>query len=258
MFKLAKSAVVVLGFSVSLVSFAAPIATVNGVPISEELANLFITEQTAQGAPDSPELRNAVREELIRRQLIVQEAKKSGLDKRADVAKQLEAAYQNQIVRAYVQEYAKKNPVTDAALKAEYDRVKAQMGNTEYKARHVLVKTEDEAKAIIAKLKGGEKFENVAKQSLDPGSKENGGDLGWSSANAFVKPFADALMALQKGKFTEAPVQSNFGFHVIMLEDTRPLAPPSFEEAKPQLLQQMQGAQIAQMIEALRAKAKVN
>ena len=234
-----------------------PIATVNGTPISKSMADLFANEQLAQGAQDSPEFRNAVREELIRRQLLTQEAKKAGIDKRADVVAQIEAGRQAQLVRAYIQDYLQKHPISDAQLKSEYERIKSQLGSTEYKARHVLVATEDEAKAIIAALKKGEKIETLAKQSKDPGTKDNGGDLGWNSAGAFVKPFADALAALSKGKFTETPVQTNFGYHVILLEDARPLTPPTFEEAKGQLAQQLQGQQIAKMIEELRAKAKV-
>ena len=231
--------------------------TVNGVAISQNMANVFIAEQKAQGAPDTPELKNAVREELIRRELLLQEAKKAGLDKKPDIAAQAEAARQAFFVRAYVQEYVKKNPISDAELKAQYEAIKAQLGNTEYKARHILVKDEADAKAIIDNLKKGAKFEELAKQSIDPGSKDNGGALDWASAGNFVKPFSDALTALTKGKYTETPVKTDFGYHVIMLEDTRPLTVPAFEEIKPRLLQQAQSQQINKMVEALRAKAKV-
>ena len=231
--------------------------TVNGVAISQNMANVFIAEQKAQGAPDTPELKNAVREELIRRELLLQEAKKAGLDKKPDIAAQAEAARQAFFVRAYVQEYVKKNPISDADLKAQYETIKAQLGNTEYKARHILVKDEADAKAIIDNLKKGAKFEELAKQSIDPGSKDNGGSLDWASAGNFVKPFSDALTALTKGKYTETPVKTDFGYHIIMLEDTRPLTVPAFEEIKPRLLQQAQGQQVNKMVEALRAKAKV-
>ena len=231
--------------------------TVNGVAISQNMANVFIAEQKAQGAPDTPELKNAVREELIRRELLLQEAKKAGLDKKPDIAAQAEAARQAFFVRAYVQEYVKKNPISDAELKAQYETIKTQMGHTEYKARHILVASEDDAKAIIANLKKGAKFEELAKQSIDPGSKENGGDLGWASAANFVKPFSEALVALNKGKYTEAPVKTDFGYHVILLEDSRPMNPPSFDELKPRLLQQAQNEQVNKMVDALRAKAKI-
>ena len=238
-------------------SAAGAFVTVNGVAISQNLANVFIAEQKAQGAPDTPELKSAVREELIRRELLIQEAKKAGIDKRPDVAAQAEAARQAFFVRAYIQEYVKKNPITDAQLKSEYDKIKTQLGSTEYKARHILVTSEDDAKVIIAELVKGGKFEELASKSIDPGSKDNGGDLDWASAGNFVKPFSDALTGLSKGKFTETPVKSDFGYHVILLEDTRPLKVPDFEEVKPRLLQQTQTQQISKMVEGLRAKAKV-
>ena len=231
--------------------------TVNGVAVSQNLANAFIAEQKAKGAPETAELKNAVREELIRRELLAQEAKKAGIDKQPDVVMQADAARQAIFVRAYIQDYVKKHPISDAQLKAQYDAMKSQMGSTEYKLRHILVASEDDAKSIIANLKKGAKFEELAKQSIDPGSKENGGDLGWASAGNFVKSFGDALTALAKGKYTEAPVKTDFGYHVILLEDTRPMTPPSFDEVKPRLMQQAQGQQINKMVEGLRAKAKI-
>ena len=232
--------------------------TVNGVAIPQSLADIFIAEQKAQGAPDSPELKKAVREELIRRELLIQEAKKAGLDKKSEVAAQAEAARQAFFVRAYVQDYVKKNPISDAQLKTQYEAIKTQLGNTEYKTRHILVKNEDDAKAIIANLKKGAKFEELAKQSIDPGSKDNGGDLGWASAGNFVKPFSDGLTSLSKGKYTEIPVKTEFGYHVILLEDSRPLSVPPFEEIKPRLLQQAQSQEINKLVDGLRSKAKVD
>jgi peptidyl-prolyl cis-trans isomerase C len=255
--KLATTLFVGTMMSASLMAAGNAFVTVNGVAVSQNLANVFIAEQKAQGAPDTPELKSAVREELIRRELLIQEAKKAGIDKRPEVAAQAEAARQAFFVRAYIQEYVKKNPIGDAQLRADYDKIKAQLGSTEYKARHILVVSEDDAKAIIANLKKGAKFEELATQSIDPGSKDNGGDLGWASAGNFVKPFSDALTGLAKGKYTETPVKSDFGYHVIMLEDTRPLNVPAFEELKPRLLQQAQSVQINKMVEGLRAKAKV-
>ena len=243
--------------SASVMAAGSTFVTVNGVAVSQTMADVFMAEQKAKGAPDTPELKNAVREELIRRELLVQEAKKAGLDKKADVVAQAEAARQALYIRAYIQEYVKKNPITDAQLMADFEKIKAQVGNTEYKARHILVKEEAEAAAIIEKLNKGAKFEELASQSIDPGSKENGGDLGWASAGNFVKPFSDALTALAKGKYTAAPVKSDFGYHVILLEDSRPLAPPKFDELKPRLLQQAQSQQITKMVEDLRTKAKV-
>lgn len=231
--------------------------TVNGVAVSQNLANAFMAEQKAKGAPDTPDLKNAVREELIRRELLLQEAKKIGLDKKPEISAQADAARSAIYIRAYIQDYVKKNPIAEAQLRAQYETIKTQLGSTEYKARHILVKSEDEAKTIIESLAKGTKFEELAKQSVDPGSKENGGDLGWASAGNFVKPFSDALTSLTKGKHTEAPVKSEFGYHVIQLDDTRPLNTPPFEEIQPRLVQQAQSEQINKMVEALRAKAKV-
>jgi peptidyl-prolyl cis-trans isomerase C len=234
-----------------------PFVKVNGATVSQSFADTFIAEQKAKGAADSPELRNAVREELIRREILFQEAKKAGLDKKPDIAAQAEAAKQAILIRSYVQDYIKKHPIEEAQLRADYEKVKAQVGGTEYKAHHILVKEETEAQSIIDKLKKGEKFAELAKQSIDPGSKENGGDLGWAASSNYVKPFADALAALEKGKYTDKPVKSDFGYHVIMLEDTRPTSFPPFEEVQPRLLQQAQAQQITKMVEGLRAKAKV-
>ncbi len=232
-------------------------ATVNGTVIPQSTFDAFYAEQKAQGAPDSAELRNAVREELIRRELLIQEAKKAGLDKNPAVVAQMELSRNAILIRAFVQDYVKKHPISDAQLKSEYDLMKSKMGGTEYKSRHILVETEDQAKAIIENLKKGAKFEELAKQSKDPGSKENGGDLGWSAPAAFVPPFAEAMSKLAKGKYTEAPVKTDFGWHVIQLDDFRPLEAPPFEQVKPQMAQAANQQQVQKMIQELRAKAKV-
>lgn len=233
-------------------------ATVNGVAISQSTAEVFMAEQKSQGTPDSPELKNAVREELVRRELLVQEARKMGLDKKPTTVAQAELARQAIYIRAFIQEYVKSHPISEAQLKSEYDAIKAQIGGTEYKSRHILVEKEDDAKAIIDNLKKGAKFDELAKQSKDPGSKEKGGDLGWASAAGYVKPFGDALVKLEKGKYTETPVKTDFGYHVILLEDSRPLTPPDFATIKPQLAQRAQQQQIEKMVSDLRAKAKVD
>ena len=243
--------------SASVLAADKTLVTVNGSAIPQSTADLFVAEQTAQGAPDNAELRNAVREELIRRELLVQEAKKAGLDKKADVVAQIDAMRQSILIRSFIQDYAAKHPISDSQLKTQYEAIKTQMGSTEYKTRHILVKEEAEAKAIIDNLKKGTKFEDLAKQSIDPGSKDNGGDLGWASPSNFVKPFAEALTGLKKGKYTETPVKSDFGYHVILQEDSRRLEFPSLDELKPRLQQQAQAEQISKMVEDLRAKAKI-
>lgn len=254
--------------SASALSAEKTFVTVNGTAVPQSLADLLLAEGKSRGMPDTPEMKNNVRESLIRRQLMIDEAKKAGFDKKPEVVAlaeaekkkmiaQAEVARQTVIIRAYVEDFVKKNPVSDAQLKSEYDAQRARGGDTEYKARHILVKTEEEAKAIIARLGKGEKFEDLARQSIDPGSKNNGGDLGWSSPGKFVKSFADALSHVAKGKYTETPVKSDFGFHVIKVDDTRPLKMPSFEEMKPMLQQAAQNRAVENMIAGLRAKAKI-
>ncbi|MFA7270242.1 MAG: peptidylprolyl isomerase [Sterolibacterium sp.] len=237
---------------------ASSIATVNGKAIPKIRADALIAGQLAQGQPDSDDLRKAVREELVRREIIVQEAQKKGLDKKAPIQGQMELARQSILINAYLSEYLRGHPVSDDALAKEYENVKLKLGDKEYKARHILVEKEDEAKDIIAKLKKGEKFEDLAKQSKDPGSKERGGDLGWAAPSGYVKPFSDALVKLEKGKYTETPVKTDFGFHIILLEDARELKLPAMEEAKPQLLQRLQQQMVEKHIMELASKAKID
>ncbi len=216
--------------------------------------DFLLKERLAAGQPDTPELRNAIRDELNTRELLAREAKKKGLDKNPDVKTQMDLAAQTVLVRAQVADWAKANPVSDAALHKEYDTIKAQLGDKEYKVRHILVDKEDEAKEIIAALQKGEKFEKLAERSKDPGSKANGGDLDWNAPANFVKPFSDAMVKLEKGKFTTQPVQTQFGWHVIKLDDTRDAKIPTFEEVKPQLTQRLQGQHLDAYFRDLRAK----
>jgi peptidyl-prolyl cis-trans isomerase C len=216
--------------------------------------DFLLKERLAQGQPDTPELRNAVREELNTRELLVREAKKKGLEKNSDVKNQMELSGQTVLVRAYVGDWLKANPISDALLHKEYDSIKAQMGDKEYKVRHVLVEKEDEAKEIIVALQKGEKFEKLAERSKDPGSKANGGDLDWNAPGNFVKPFSDAMVKLPKGKFTATPVQTQFGWHVIQVDDIRDAKIPSFDEVKPQLQQRLQGQALDVYFKELRAK----
>jgi len=169
----------------------------------------------------------------------------------------MELARQTILIRELFADYQKKNPVSDAEAQAEYDKFKAQAGDKEYHARHILVEKEDEAKAIIAKLKAGSKFEDLAKQSKDPGSAARGGDLDWAAPASYVKPFSDAMVALQKGQITETPVQSQFGFHVIKLEDVRAAKIPTLEEVKPQISESLQQKKLQAFQQELRKKAKI-
>jgi len=216
--------------------------------------DLLLKERLAQGQPDSPEMRNAIRDELNTRELLVREAKKKGLDKNADIKNQMDLTAQTVLVRAYVADWAKANPIPDAALRKEYDTIKAQIGDKEYHVRHILVDKEDDAKEIIVALQKGDKFETLAGRSKDPGSKEKGGDLDWNAPANFVKPFSEAMVKLEKGKFTATPVQTQFGWHVIRVDDVREAKVPSFDEVKPQLQQRMQGQHLDSYFKDLRAK----
>lgn len=235
----------------------AAFATVNGKAIPQNRATALLAGQAAQGQPDSPELRKAITEELVRREILTQEAVKTGFDKKPEVQGQIDLARQGVLIGAYLNDYVRAHPISDEQLKKEYDDVKAKLGSKEYKARHILVEKEEDAKAIIVKLKKGEKFDDLAKESKDPGSKDKGGDLGWANPAAFVKPFSTAMMQLDKGKFTEAAIKSDFGWHIIQLDDIRELKLPTFDEAKGQIGQQLQQRMVQKHVEDLRAKAKV-
>ncbi|MFO7190121.1 MAG: peptidyl-prolyl cis-trans isomerase [Pseudomonadota bacterium] len=232
-------------------------ATVNGVAIPKARVDMILKAQEAQGQPSSPELRTAVTRELIMREIIEQEAKKRGLTKNPEVQAQIDFARQNVLFNAYREDFQRRNPITEAQLKAEYERIKKQMGDTEYKARHILVGSEAEAREIIAQLDKGAKFEELASKSKDPGSSARGGDLDWNSASAYVEPFGQALAKLNKGEYTKDPVQTQFGWHVIKLEDTRPAKFPSLEEVKPGLTQRLQNQALEQHLRDLWAKAKI-
>ena len=232
-------------------------ALVNGVSISQSSVDMAVKGEVAQGREDSPELRKSVRENLIKRELMSQEAKKLGLDKTSDVMNEIEMAKQSVLINAFLMNYVKSHPVSDDLLKQEYEARKAKLGDKEYSARHILVESEDEAKAIIAQLNKKVKFEKLVAKSMDTGSAAQGGSLGWAVPSNFVPPFAYALKTLKKGEYTKVPVQSQFGWHVILLDDERALKVPTFEEVKPQLQQRLQQQSVQKAIAELEAKAKV-
>lgn len=243
---------------VALPVSAQNLAVVNGKAIPSSRADMLVKQAATQGQQDSPELRKMIKEQLIERELLVQEAEKQGLAKSPEFKDQYEIARQQILIRSLLADFQKKNPVTDDKVKAEYETVKAaNSGNKEYSARHILVEKEEQAKAILAKLKAGSKFEDLAKESKDPGSAANGGMLDWSPATAYVKEFGEALAALQKGKVTEAPVKTQFGYHVIRLEDVRDAKLPPLEEVKAQITQNLQQKKLAEFLDGLKKKAKV-
>ena len=232
-------------------------ALVNGVSIPQSRVDLAVKTELAQGQADTPELRKNIRETLIKRELMIQEADKLHLDKSPEVLQEMEMAKQSVLINAFLLDYMKKNPISEDVLKQEYEARKAKLGDKEYNARHILVGTEDEAKAIITQLNKKTKFAKLVAKSKDTGSAAQGGSLGWAVPSNFVPPFAEALQSLKKGEYTKVPVQSQFGWHVILLDDERALKVPAFEEVKPQLQQRLQQQAVQKAIADLLAKAKV-
>ena len=235
-----------------------PVATVNGVAVPQHRMDFLMQQQQQRGAQDTEQMRNMVREELVNREILTQEAAKSGIARNPDVQAQLDVARQEIIVSAYLREWVRKNPITDAEVQKEYERAKKQQGEKEYKARHILLETEDQAKGMIAELKKGAKFEDLAsKNSKDPGSAPRGGDLDWNTPSTFDPQFSSAMVKLEKGKYTEQPVRTRFGFHVIQLDDVRQTRFPPLAEVKPRIQQMLAQGRIEELIKGLRAKAKI-
>jgi peptidyl-prolyl cis-trans isomerase C len=233
------------------------IAIVNGKAVPTSRAEALAQQVARSGRPMTPEVEGQIKEEVIAREIFMQEAQKRGLDATPEYKTQIELARQTILIRELFAEFQKTSAVTDADVQAEYDKFVAANGGKEYRARHILVETQAQAEAILASLKKGGKFEDIAKkQSKDPGSGANGGDLDWAAAGNYVKEFSDAMVALNKGQVS-APVQSQFGFHIIRLDDVREAQLPKIEDVKPQIVQQMTQQRMATFQQELRAKAKV-
>jgi peptidyl-prolyl cis-trans isomerase C len=235
------------------------VATVNGTPITRDEYDFYLKSVAGKStAEPTPEQKKQVLDELVSMQLVAQQGLKDGLEKDPEVAARIDVARSHMLADAESQKYLKDKQPTDAELHAEYDSAVASMDKTEYHARHILVATQDQADQIMKRLKAGAKFEDLAKaQSLD-GSKTNGGDLGWFSLGRMVKPFADAVKELKKGETTKAPVQTQFGWHVIKLEDTREVAPPPFEQVKQQLINRVMQKKLQTFVEDLKKTAKID
>jgi peptidyl-prolyl cis-trans isomerase C len=231
--------------------------TVNGKPIPKSRLDYIVKQRASQGQPDSEQTRRMILDNLVTQEVVAQEADRRGFGKSSEVRTQMELARQQVLVQALIQDYLKAHPVKEEEMHAEYDRLKAARGDKEYKVRHILVDKEPEASEIIAQLKKGAKFEDLAKQSKDPGSKDKGGDLDWAAPGTFVKPFADALTKLEKGKYTETPVQTQYGYHVIQLDDVREHPFPPYDSVKPQLQNKLQQEEIQKYVNELRAKATI-
>lgn len=256
--KVLLTAVAAATIGLALPVAAQNVAIVNGKPVPKERVDMLQAQLAKAGRQVSPEMQGQLKDEVITREIFMQEAQKRGLDGSDDYKAQLELARQTILIRELFADYQKKNPVTDAEVKAEYDKFVASNGGKEFKARHILVEKEDDAKKIIADVKKGSKFEDLAKKmSKDPGSGQNGGDLDWANASSYVPEFAEAMIKLKKGEMTQAPVKSQFGWHVIRVDDIREAQLPKLEEVKPQIAQQLQQQKLAQFQETLRKAAKV-
>jgi peptidyl-prolyl cis-trans isomerase C len=255
-FILAAVAAVALG--VALPASAQNLAIVNGKPVPKARMDALLSQLQKAGRPVPPEMQDQIKQEVIAREVFMQEAQKRGLDGTDDYKNQLELARQGILIRELFADYQKNNPVTDAEIQAEYDKFVAANGGKEYHARHILVENEADAKQIIADIKKGKKFEDIAKaKSKDPGSAPNGGDLDWATAASYVPEFSQAMVKLNKGQMTQEPVKTQFGWHVIRVEDIREAQLPKLEEVKPQIAQQLQQQKLAKFQEDLRGKAKI-
>ena len=234
-------------------------ATVNGMPISQRTVDMIAKQGASTGRPDTPEVRKGIIEQLALQMVVAEEAVKKGLDKTPEVAEQFNTIKQSVLANAYVEDFIKTNPVSDEMVKAEYERIKATVTGTEYKARHILVEKEAEAKDIIARLKKdpGAFAKLAMEKSKDSGSKSKGGELGWFDPRRMVPEFGAAVSKLEKGKITDEPVKTQFGYHVILLEDSRAIEAPPLEDVKPQISQQLQQQNVKKQLDALKAAAKI-
>ncbi len=239
-------------------AFAQNIAVVNGTPIPKARADALIDQLVHQGQQNTPQLQMAVREELVNREILMQEALRRGLPNRPDIKAQIAVAQQTVVLRALIEDFVKNNPPTDAEVTARYNALIKDAGGKEYHLHHILVDNEQQAKDLIVKIKAGASFEDLAKQfSKDPGSGKNGGDLDWSDPKAYVPEFANAATHMQKGQMTDAPVHTQFGWHIIRVDDVRDIAPPPLEQVRPQIVQQIQQEKLQAFEEGLRKNAKI-
>lgn len=238
--------------------WAQNLAIVNGKPVPMSRVAALTEQIQRSGRPVDDAMKAQIKEEVIAREIFMQEAEKRGLKASANYRAQMELASQSILIRELFADFQKKNTVNETEIKAEYDRFVSMNSGKEYHARHILVESEDEAKTLIDQIKKGGKFEELAKaKSKDTGSGENGGDLDWSTPGTFVPEFSDAMVKLEKGQMTDTPVKSEYGWHIIRVDDIREAALPPLEQVKAQISQQMTQQKLAKFQEDLRAKAKV-
>ncbi len=253
------TAAAALALGLPLAATAQNVATVNGKSVPKSRVDILMRQAERSGQPVSPDMAQQARDQVVLREIFTQEAERRGIAQTADYRQALELARQSILIRELFEDFRKKNPVTDAEVRTEYDKFKAQSTGQEYRARHILVEKEEEAKDLIAKIKGGAKFDELAKKhSKDPGSGERGGDLDFAKPDNYVPEFSKALQALKKGEMTDAPVKSQFGFHIIKLEDTREANFPAFDDVKGQIRQRGEQVRLQQFQEGLRKAAKTD
>jgi peptidyl-prolyl cis-trans isomerase C len=248
-----------LVLAITVPAVAQNIALVNGKPVPKARMETLLLQATRAGQQVTPEMEQQARDQLVLREIFAQEAEKRGIAGSREFRAQMELARQSLLIRELFEDHKRKNPISDAAAKAEYDKFKAQATGTEFRARHILVEQEAEAKALIAQIKGGASFEELAKKhSKDPGSGANGGDLDFAKPDSYVPEFGQAMAKLKKGEMTETPVKSQFGWHIIRLEDTREAQFPAFEDVKAQIKQRLEQAQMQAFQDQLRQRAKTD
>ncbi len=249
-----------VALSVPMGAFAQNVAIVNGKAVPKSRVDTLMKQATRQGGqPPSPELEKQVRDEVVLREMFLQEAERRGLSRSADYKAQMELARQSILIRDLFADYQAKNPITDAEVAAEYARAQKESAGTQYRASHILVENEDEAKALIKQIKAGAKFEDLAKKnSKDQGSAEKGGDLDWASSTDYVPEFSQAMEKLQKGQMTEAPVKSQFGYHIIRLDDSKAVEFPPLAEVNDQLRQSIGQKRLIQFRDEIKAKSKTD
>lgn len=248
---------VVAALVLPLPVLAQNVAIVNGKPVPKARVDMLVKQAQRAGQQVGPEIQQQARDQVVLREIFAQEAERRGIGASADFREQMTLARESILIRELFEDFRRKNPVSDADAQAEYDRFKAQASGTEYKARHILVEKEDEARKLIAEIKAGAKFEDVArKNSKDTGSAENGGDLDFAKPDAYVPEFGQAMARLKKGEMTETPVKTQFGWHVIRLDDTREAPFPAFDEVKAQLKQRLEQVKLQRFQEELRTDRK--
>ncbi len=259
MFSFIKTFVFVLLIQLGILAQAADLnITVNGKPIKKNLYDFIVKDLASRGQKTDDNLNNMIVDRMIAMELINQEAEKTGLSKDVNYLLKEELARKEMLYNTFLQNYVQKNPISESDIKNAYEQYKKDLGSQEFNAKHILLASEQEAKDVIAELNKGGNFNKIAKdKSKDTGSKDKGGDLGWFPANSMVKPFAEALTSLKKGNVTTIPVQTQFGWHVIKLEDTRALQAPEFDKVKEGLAKTLQQKQLDKLVLDLKTKAKI-